>query len=278
MRYLDAVDGSYQVALADGVLSLTFNRPEHGNAILSTAVLPMSQLLHSAQADPLVRCLLIKGTGRVFCAGGDVVSFASALEQDVDTRQQDFARRLGNIVGLVEALVAFDRPVVAVIRGAVAGAGLMFPLVADYAIGDDSAKFVFAHQRVGLSPDCGVSYLLPQVVGTRTARTLLLTAAKLDAEEALRHGILSRIFAATELDLESARIAQQFTRLPQRAARLAKQLVNAATSNSLSVQLQVERAAFVACVGDADFAEGVAAFVEKRRADFPSTRAPSPQT
>jgi 2-(1,2-epoxy-1,2-dihydrophenyl)acetyl-CoA isomerase len=271
-------DGSYLVDLNDGILKLTFNRPEHGNAIPSTAVPELTRLFQQAQADPAVRCILIQGKGKVFSAGGDVGSFAKSIKQEAGLRQADFSRRLGNLAGLVEAVVAYDRPIVAAIRGAVAGAGLMYPLVSDYAIGDDSATFVFAHQRVGLAPDGGVSFLLPQVVGTRTARTLLLTAAKLDAREALRLGILSRIVPAEELESESMKLAQRFAQAPQRAVSLAKRLVNAANSTSLADQLQAEREGIVECVGDPDFAEGVMAFVEKRRADFPSTRVPSPQS
>jgi len=271
-------DGSYLVDLNEGVLRVTFNRPEHGNAIPSTAVPELSSLFQEAKADPGVRCILIQGKGKVFSAGGDVGSFATSIKQEVGARQADFSRRLGNLAGLVEAIVAFDRPVVAAIRGAVAGAGLMYPLVADYAIGDDSATFVFAHQRVGLAPDGGVSYLLPQVVGTRTARTLLLTAAKLDAQEAFRLGILSRIVPADELESEALKIAQRFALAPQRAVSLAKRLVNAADSRPLADQLQAEREGIVACVADPDFSEGVMAFVEKRKADFPSTRVRSPQS
>jgi len=271
-------DGSYLVDLNEGVLRVTFNRPEHGNAIPSTAVPELSSLFQEAKADPGVRCILIQGKGKVFSAGGDVGSFATSIKQEVGARQADFSRRLGNLAGLVEAIVAFDRPVVAAIRGAVAGAGLMYPLVADYAIGDDSATFVFAHQRVGLAPDGGVSYLLPQVVGTRTARTLLLTAAKLDAQEAFRLGILSRIVPADELESEALKIAQRFALAPQRAVSLAKRLVNAADSRPLADQLQAEREGIEACVADPDFSEGVMAFVEKRKADFPSTRVRSPQS
>jgi 2-(1,2-epoxy-1,2-dihydrophenyl)acetyl-CoA isomerase len=263
-------DQSYLVDLTDGVLRLTFNRPEFGNAIPSTATPLLERLFRAAQADPAVRCILVSGKGKVFSAGGDVVGFARSLEQDAATRQADFGARLTRLEGLVQAVVAFDRPIVASIRGAAAGAGLLYPLAADVAIGDDSAAFVFAHQRVGLSPDGGVSGLLPQVVGERTARTLLLTAAKLDAAEALRLGILSRIVPAEELEAESAKQARRFAQAPQLAIVSAKRLVRGATTRPLAEQLEAETAAIVACVGDPDFTEGVRAFIEKRGARFPS--------
>jgi 2-(1,2-epoxy-1,2-dihydrophenyl)acetyl-CoA isomerase len=263
-------DRCYLVDLADGVLRLTFNRPEFGNALPSAATPMLERLFRAAHSDPAIRCILVEGTGKVFCAGGDLVSFAHSIEQEPEARQADFARRLTLLGGLVQAVLAFDRPVVAAIRGAVAGVGLLYPLAADVAIGDESAAFVFAHQRVGLSPDGGVTTLLPQVVGERMARTLLLTAARLDAVEAHRLGILSRIVPADGLAHESAQLARRFAEAPQRAIVAAKRLVNAASSTSLAEQLAAETAAMVACVGDADFAEGVRAFLEKRRAVFPS--------
>jgi 2-(1,2-epoxy-1,2-dihydrophenyl)acetyl-CoA isomerase len=232
----------------------------------------MTKLFQDAQADPSVRCILIRGEGKIFSAGGDVVGFSRSLEQDTATRQADFGRRLPALRGLIEAVVAFDRPVVASIRGAVAGAGLLYPLVADYVLGDETATFLFAHQRVGLSPDGGVTALLPQVVGVRMARTLLLTAAKVDAEEARHLGLLSRIVPAATLEDEAMKQATRFARAPQRAVVLAKTLTNASARQSLAESLDGETAGIVACVGDDDFAEGVRAFIEKRPAVFPSTR------
>jgi 2-(1,2-epoxy-1,2-dihydrophenyl)acetyl-CoA isomerase len=276
--YRNSEDGSYLTDLADGVLSLTFNRPEHGNAVPSTAVPGLTQMFQQAQTDQSVRCVLVRGRGKVFSAGGDVGGFAKALKQETAERRADFSARLGRLAVLVQSVIAFDRPIVAAIRGAVAGAGLLYPLAADYAVGDESATFVFAHQRVGLSPDGGVSFLLPQVVGTRTARTLLLTAAKLDAQEAFRLGILSRIVSAEELDTDALTAARRFAAAPQCAVRWAKRLVNAAAENSPPEQLQAEREGIVECVGDPDFKEGVTAFIEKRKTDFPSTYVEPPQS
>ncbi|MEO0030464.1 MAG: hypothetical protein RIS94_222 [Pseudomonadota bacterium] len=267
-----AEDGSYLVELCDGVLRLTFNRPQFGNAIPKTAVPGLTDLFRAAQADPAVRCILVRGEGKVFSAGGDVASFAESITQDVETRRTDFARRLPLARRLVEAIAAFERPIVASVRGAAAGAGLFYPLVADYAIGDPTATFVFAHQRVGLSPDGGVTAVLPQVVGQRMARMLLLTAAKVDAEEAQRLGILHRIVPAEALEDEAMKVAQRLARAPQAAVMLAKKLINAAPGRALGEVLDAETDGIVTCVGDDDFVEGVTAFMEKRGPVFPSTR------
>lgn len=263
-------DQVYFVDVAEGVLRLTFNRPDFGNALPSTALPMLERLFHAAQADSAIRCILLASKGDVFSAGGDLVGFAHSIEQDVETRQADFARRLAIVGRLVQAIVAFDRPIVAAIRGAAAGLGLLYPLAADVAIGDETAAFVFSHQRVGLSPDGGLSMLLPGVVGERTARTLLLTAARLDAAEAHRLGILNRIVPSDDLARESAQLARRLAQAPQRAIVAAKRLVIESSSSSLAEQLAAESAAIVACVGDPDFGEGVRAFLEKRRPIFPS--------
>lgn len=266
-----AEDQSYLVEVIDGVLRLSFNRPQFGNAIPTTAVPGLTQLFHAAQADKAIRCILVRGEGKVFSAGGDVAAFSRSLEQDVETRQADFAQRLPRARGLVEAIAAFDRPIVTSVRGAAAGAGLFYPLVADYAIGDETATFVFAHQKVALSPDGGVTVVLPQVVGTRMARMLLLTAAKVDADEALRLGMLHRIVPAETLEDEAMKMAKRLARAPQLAITTAKKLVNDAPHQTLGEILDAETAGIVGCVGDPDFAEGVRAFMEKRQAAFPST-------
>ncbi|NWK98347.1 crotonase [Sphingobium lactosutens] len=267
-----AEDQSYLVELVDGVLRLSFNRPQSGNAIPKTTVPQLIDLFHASQADPSVRCILVRGEGKVFSAGGDIAGFAKSIEQDVETRQADFARRLPLARKLVEAIAAFDRPIVTSVRGAAAGAGLFYPLVADYAIGDETAAFVFAHQRVALSPDAGVTAVLPQVVGTRMARMLLMTAAKVEAREALRLGILHHIVPADALEDEAMKVARRLARAPQLAIKTAKKMVNDAPHQTLAEILDAETAGIVACVGDPDFAEGVRAFLEKRPTSFPSTQ------
>lgn len=267
-----ATDGSYLVEVQDGVLRLSFNRPEFGNAVPSSATPQLAALFAAAQADPAIRCILVRGEGRIFSAGGDVAGFKRSLEQTKEERSADFAARLKILRGVVEAVIAFDRPIVASIRGAAAGAGLLYPLAADYVIGDATATFVFAHQKVGLSPDGGVTVLLPQVVGERMARTLLLTAAKVDADEAQGLGMLHRIVDAEALEDEAMKMARRLARAPQLAIRSAKQMLTAAPFRTIGERLDAETAGIVACVADDDFAEGVGAFLEKRASSFPSAR------
>ncbi|WP_340316233.1 enoyl-CoA hydratase/isomerase family protein [Rhizorhabdus argentea] len=270
--FVSAEDRSYLVEVDRGVLRLSLNRPEFGNAMPPSTVPRLTALFQAAQADPAIRAILIRGEGRIFSAGGDIAGFKRSLAQSAAERQADFAERLPRVRTLVEAVTAFDRPMVASIRGAAAGAGLLYPLAADLVIGDSTATFLFAHRNMALIPDGGVTLLLPQVVGERTARMLTLTAAKIEAEEAMRLGLLHRIVAADTLEEEAMQAAVRLARGPQRAIRLTKQMLVAAPRRTPGEILDAEAAGIVECVGDDDFPEAVGAFIDKRPALFPSTR------
>lgn len=255
-----------------GVLTVTFNRPEFGNAIPPEMVAELTTLFTAARGDPSVRAVLIRGEGPHFCAGGDVRGFKRSLEQSAAERQAEFGRRLDAAKAMVESYMALEVPVVAACQGAVAGAGLMFALAADIVLADQTVAFLFSHQRVGLPPDGGVSLLLPKVVGRRQAAELILTAARVEASEALRLGLASRLVESAELQSEGEKQAQRLARGPAAAVRLAKRLLAEGETRSASAQLDAERDAIVQAVGDADFEEGVLAFLEKRSPRFPSTR------
>jgi 2-(1,2-epoxy-1,2-dihydrophenyl)acetyl-CoA isomerase len=266
------VDRSYLVTIDSGVLTLSFNRPAQGNAMKTEMVAPLTTLFRQAQASPEVRAVLVRGEGGTFSAGGDVAGFAPTLERSVAERQAEFRGRIGRLGKLVEAVCAFEGPIVAAIGGAVAGAAMVFALGADHVIGNETALFVFAHIGIGLCPDGGVSALLAECVGARTARSLLLTGARVKAEEALRIGLLNRMVGAGELDAKALETARRLAAGPQQAMRHTKRLVREAGSSPLTEQLDAETAAIADCVGDEDFGEGVRAFLEKRKASFPSAR------
>jgi 2-(1,2-epoxy-1,2-dihydrophenyl)acetyl-CoA isomerase len=268
--FRSAEDGAYLVALAEGVLTITLNRPENGNAMNSGIIPGIAQLFEEANDHAEVRCILVRAEGKTFSAGADMAIFRQTLEQDVATRQAEFRRRLSNLRRLVESVSAYEGPVVVAMRGAAVGVGLAYPLAADVVIGDPTALFAFAHQTMGLPPDGGVSSLLPQIVGPRTARRLVMTAARVEAQEALRLGLLDRVVPAEELEAAAAKQAARFARAPRRALRLAKRLMKQGLERPFKDQVDAELEGVVECVGDPDFEEGVRAFLEKRSPRFPS--------
>lgn len=252
----------------DGVLTLTFDRAESGNAIPREWTVPLTRIFDSIAADPSVRCLFVRSNGPHFSLGGDVRGFANDLDRPVADMQADFHQRLDRLSTLVKAWVAIDVPIVVAVQGGVAGAGLMYPLGADYVFAEPGSFLMFAHQRIALTPDGGISHLLPQVVGERVARQLILASARVDAEEARRLNIFSRIVEAEALHDEALKQVRRFASGPGEAARAAKRLLRGATTRPIAEQLDGERDGIVASVGHPDFAEGVRAFVEKRPASF----------
>ena len=267
---LHGQSSAYRAEIADGVLHLTLTRPEVGNAIPTEAVPGMRTLIAGINSDRRIRAVLVRGEGRNFSAGGDLKGFERALEQSPEVLRADFERRLAIVGEMVEAYLLLEVPVVAACRGGVAGAGMMFALGADVVLADDTVKFVFAQQRIGLTPDGGISYLLPRIVGTRRASHMVLTGASIGAQEALDLGLISRITPADELDAQAEKQALCLAQSAQRTLRRAKRLLARSMATPLAEQLALERAAIVDSVLDPDFAEGVRAALEKRAATFPS--------
>lgn len=261
-------DDDLLVERSDGVLKLTLNRPKFRNAISSEMTPVLARIFGEAQADPSVRCILIAGAGEHFSAGGDIAGFKRSLEIPAAQRRDEFNERLNRASVMVQTLLAFDRPIVVRCKGAVAGAGLMFVLAADLVLADETASFMFAHQRMALSPDGGVSWLLPRVVGLRQAKRLLLTAATIGSTEALNLGLVTALHAASELDAAIETTIRALARAPQEATRTAKRLLDQSLANTAASQLDAEREGIVRCVGENDFAEAVDAFLAKRPARF----------
>lgn len=262
----------FTAELQAGVLTLRLNRPDAGNALQSAAIPQLAEIFRGIGTWDDVRVLLICAEGAAFSVGGDVKGFASTITQTPDERHADYHARMDRARLQMEAFIGLECPIVVACQGAVAGAAVAYPLGADIALGEPATRFVFPHQRLGLPPDGGLSVLLPRVVGVRKASELVLTAATVDADEALRLGILSRIVPADALQEEAAKIARRIAAAPRGAVRRARALLRESAGRSVREQLEAERDAIAASVSEPDFEEGVRAFIEKRRPDFPSTR------
>jgi 2-(1,2-epoxy-1,2-dihydrophenyl)acetyl-CoA isomerase len=260
----------FEVELASGLLKLTLNRPDAGNALASAAIPELAAVFSEAAASPEVRILLICAQGSAFCVGGDVKGFARTIDQSPDERYADYHARMDRARLQMEAFIALPIPIVVACQGAVAGAAVAYPCGADIVLAEPGTKFVFPHQRLGLPPDGGLTYLLPRAVGVRKATELALTAATIDAEEAMRIGIVTRIVAADTLQQEALKVAQKIAAAPRGAVRQARALIRASLEATPSAQLAAERDVVAEAVADADFEEGVRAFMEKRRPEFPS--------
>ncbi len=244
-----------------GIGRLTFNRPEVLNAIDVPAALALRDGVQRLVAEPGLRCVVLAGAGRAFVAGGDIAAFAAEPARVVD-------ELLEALHPAILALRATPAPVLAVVQGAAAGAGLSLVLGADLVVAGDRARFVIAYDRVGASPDCGGTWFLPRKVGRARAFEMMLLGQALDAEAARAAGIVSLVVPAAELEQRADELARRIAAGPTAAYGRFKRLVDDALAAPLDQHLQAERDAFLASTATADFREGVAAFIAKREPVF----------
>lgn len=253
----------------DGAIAtLTLNRPGSLNALDSEMIDAL--IAHSATlaADDSVRCVVIKGAGRHFMAGGDIRSFNDRLGGAPSDRRRDFTGMVEHMHAAIENLQRMPHPVLASVHGAVAGFGLSLMCACDLAIAAESSYFTSAYRHLGLTPDGGMSYTLPRLVGLKKAMEIVLLGERFDAAEALKLGLVNRVVAETELDSATRQLAMALATGPALALRNGKRLLNQSLSQSLSAQLQSEAESFGACAATEDFAEGVRAFLDKRMPRF----------
>lgn len=242
------------------VAVITLNRPERMNAMDDALMHGLREAAESAAHDAGARAVLVRGEGRAFCAGGDVPLFKERLRE-----LPELIVRWGRELHFgIQALRRMDKPVLAAVHGAVAGAGMSLMLAADLAIASDDTKFTLAYARIGASPDGGSTFLLPRLVGYRKAMELALLPDRFDAEQARSLGLVNWVVPADRLAQESMAIAQRLAAGPTRAYGEAKRLFNQSLANSMESQMEDELQAFARCARSADLAEGVTSFVEKR--------------
>ncbi len=242
------------------VLTITLNRPDSYNA-LNTA---MHAALHAAleeASDDAIRAVVLTGAGKGFCAGQDLNEF-QGLEHDVGEHLE--ATYHPN----VRAIRALEKPVIAAVNGAAAGAGLSLACVCDYRLAADSAAFVPGFIGIGLVPDSGGSYFLARLLGPSRAFTWMSSNRKLTAAEALAWGLVDEVVEADGLAARAAELAADYAARPTRGIGMAKRLFDNAQSATLDEQLALEGALQTAATKTADFTEGVTAFLEKRPPNF----------
>jgi 2-(1,2-epoxy-1,2-dihydrophenyl)acetyl-CoA isomerase len=251
-------------SVADGIATITLNRPQVMNAINSAMMVQLRAACERAEGDASARAVVLRGAGPAFLAGGDVAFFHANLP-----RMPALAREGGaELHHAILALRRAPKPVLASVHGAVAGAGVSLMAAADLAIAAEETRFTIAYSKIGASPDGGATYFLPWLVGARRALELMLLSDAFDAQTALRLGLVNWVTAAERLGSETEAIARRIALGPTRAFGEIKRLVNEGHDRALAAQLDAEVEAFARCAATRDFAEGVAAFVEKRKPNF----------
>ncbi len=251
-------------AVADGVATIALNRPQVMNALDADMIMQLRAACEDARDDAAVRVIVLRGNGPAFLAGGDVALFHANLPD----LPQMVERLAGELHHAIVALREAAKPVLASVHGAVAGAGVSLLAAADLAIAATDTKFTLAYSRIATSPDGGSTYFLPRIVGARKALELMLLSDAFDAATALQHGLVNWVVPAAELPAATGKIAQRLASGPTTAYGETKALVNRTFERPLTAQLDAEAKAFARCAATHDLAEGVTAFVEKRKPVF----------
>ena len=250
------------VSLADGVLSVTLNRPDSLNSLTQDMLTAVADAMDRAADDAAVRVVRLGGAGRGFSSG------AGISEDDQTAKSHDAAGVLDAANRAVASIVALPKPVVAVVQGPAAGVGVSLALASDVVLASESAFFLLAFTKIGLMPDGGASALVAANIGRVRAMRLALLADRLSAAEAFDWGLVSAVYPADEFDTAVDKVLAKLRSGPAVALRHTKQAVNAATLGELEGAFAREREGQLQLLTSNDFREGTQAFQQGRRPEF----------
>lgn len=248
----------------DGIARVTFSRPEAGNAVDLAMARALVEVAIRCETDGSIRCVVLTGAGRLFCAGGDVGAFKSAGD-GVDALLSDLA---GTLHMALTRFARMPKPLLVLVNGPAAGAGLSLGICGDVVLCARSAHFTAAYGTLGLTPDGGMSWLLPRLVGLRKAQEIILTNRRIKADEAEAIGLVTRTVDDDALAGEGDKVAAQLANAAVGAIGAARTLLRQSLESTLETQLEREVAAITRSGATAECREGLAAYFAKRPADF----------
>ncbi|MEN9640049.1 MAG: hypothetical protein RLZZ262_1918 [Bacteroidota bacterium] len=244
------------------VLRIALNRPTVFNSFNREMALALQNALAEAGKNAEVRCIVLTGNGKAFCAGQDL---AEVVAPDGPPLKTILGEHYNPIIRQIRAT---PKPIIAAVNGVAAGAGANIALACDIVVATQSASFIQAFSKIGLIPDSGGTYTLPRIIGFQKASALMMLGDKVGAEEAERMGMVYKVVADESFVTTIEALAQQVAAMPTRGLALTKEALNHSLSNSLDAQLEVEERLQIAAGHTHDYNEGVAAFLEKRKPVF----------
>ena len=243
--------------LRDGVLTLTLNRPDRLNAIDIDMLDRLIETLQDAASNDDMRAIVLRGSGRVFCAGADI-------GQMIDRTAADWEQIVDHYLDPIRLIAAMDKPVIARCHGDVVGGGLGLALACDFRIGADSSRYCAPFIKLGLAGcDMSAGYFLPRLIGMGRATDMMMTARFVEAKEAYDIGLLSRLVAEDELDDAVLTLADSFAKGPSRALAVTKNAIRRSMDNDMNGEFDYEIFAQVQCLQSETHRERVAAFFKK---------------
>ncbi len=267
LREIDTGTADLQARLEAGVLTLALNRPEARNAMSAAMIAALSGRLAQAETDDDVRCVVLTGTGKAFCAGGDVKGMANqgdgGMTIDNAIHRQRLAQR-----ATAGKLFRMPKPTIAAINGAAAGAGLSLALACDLRIMSTAAFLTTAFAKVGFSGDFGGTYFMTQLIGAAKAREFYFLSDRVDGHEAVRLGLVNWLCQPDELDARTRDLASRLAAGPTVAYRYMKENLNRAMAGEIDDCLDLEATHHIHCGQTEDHREAAKAFVAKREPEF----------
>lgn len=252
----------------NAICELTLNRPQSLNALNAELMQDLMQAFSDIEKDSSIRCVVMKGAGPAFMAGGDVKMFHQRLGQPPEELREAFKGFVGTLHPLIEKMAGLRVPLIAAVHGPVAGFGVSLTMLCDFVIAALDSYFTLAYVHLGTSPDGSSTYFLPRLVGLRRAKEIALLGDKIPAEEAVRLGLAYKAVPAASLEAETAALAARLAAGPTHAYGNTKALLHASFNRGLIEQMDAEVESFADCASRQDFAEGVKSFVERRKPSF----------
>ncbi len=241
---------------------ITLNRPDKFHSFNREMAFGLQEALDAAEKDKNIRAILLTASGKAFCAGQDLGEAIDESGPGIEKIVQDHYNPI------ILRLRKIEKPIVCAVNGVAAGAGANIALACDILIAGTSAAFIQAFSKIALIPDSGGTFILPKLIGFQRATALMMLGDKVSANEALAMGMVYKVAEDDKLMETAFAMAKQLSEMPTKALGLTKRLLNEGTTNSLEQQLIREGEEQVVAAGTKDFREGIAAFMQKRKADF----------
>ncbi len=250
-------------SLKQNVLTITLNRPDRLNSFTEPMAKELQKALRDASENEEIRCVLLTGNGKAFCAGQDL---PEVVDKGEDYELGDTVRTSYNPI--IEAIRHLEKPVICAVNGTAAGAGANIAFACDIVLASDQAVFVQSFSKIGLIPDSGGTFFLPRLVGLQRANIMYLMDKKISPQKALEIGLIYKAVEADGLMEEALQVCEKLASMPTKGFGLYKRAINQSLQNNLEEQLELEADLQTKAGHTHDYYEGVQAFLDKRKPEF----------